>query len=99
MNYPSIIASANTGNLVVNRTVTNVGKANAKYTAQVVVPKGITVTVTPNVLQFSNVNEKQSFIVSLSWNSKDITYVAGNLNWVSGEYIVRSPIIVYNISM
>ncbi|KAJ3706674.1 hypothetical protein LUZ61_010379 [Rhynchospora tenuis] len=95
LNYPSITMSASTGNLVVNRTVTNVGTANAKYTAEVVMPKGVTVSVSPNVLQFSNVNEKQSFTVSMSWTPADSAYIGGNLNWISGEYIVRSPIVIY----
>ncbi|KAJ1702250.1 hypothetical protein LUZ63_002029 [Rhynchospora breviuscula] len=95
LNYPSITTSASTSNLVVNRTVTNVGTANAKYTAEVVMPKGVAVSVSPNVLQFSNVNEKQSFTVSMSWTPADSAYIAGNLNWVSGEYTVRSPIVIY----
>ncbi|KAJ4811907.1 Subtilisin-like protease SBT1.2 [Rhynchospora pubera] len=95
LNYPSITTSASTSNLVVNRTVTNVGTANAKYTAEVVMPKGVTVSVSPNVLQFSNVNEKQSFTVSMSWTPADSAYIAGNLNWVSGENIVRIPIVIY----
>ncbi|KAJ1702251.1 hypothetical protein LUZ63_002030 [Rhynchospora breviuscula] len=95
LNYPSILASASTGNLVVNRTVTNVGTGNAKYKAEVLMPKGVTVKVSPNVLQFSNVNEKQSFTVIMSWNPADSAYIAGNLNWVSGENIVRIPIVRY----
>ncbi|KAJ3706675.1 hypothetical protein LUZ61_010380 [Rhynchospora tenuis] len=95
LNYPSILASASTGNLVVNRTVTNVGTGNAKYYAEILMPKGVTVNVSPNVLQFSNVNEKQSFTVSMSWTPADSAYIAGNLNWVSGENIVRIPIVIY----
>ena len=47
LNYPSIAIGSLVGTQVVTRKVTNVGGASATYTASVVAPAGITVSVSP----------------------------------------------------
>ena len=47
LNYPSIAIGSLVGTQVVKRKVTNVGGASATYTASVVAPAGLTVSVSP----------------------------------------------------
>ncbi|KAJ4811906.1 Subtilisin-like protease SBT1.2 [Rhynchospora pubera] len=94
LNYPSItVSTAIYDHIFVNRTVTNVGKPNTKYTGKVVVPKGVSATVSPKVLEFSEVDETQSFTVSLKWPPN--TTAVGSLTWISNEHIVWSPIVIF----
>ncbi|XP_020263237.1 subtilisin-like protease SBT1.4 [Asparagus officinalis] len=91
LNYPTITVFAVSGApAVVNRTVTNVGDANVKYTVEVDVPKGVKVMVRPKTLQFTKVNESLTFSVEV------ISDVAaqGNLKWVSGKTVVRSALVI-----
>ncbi|KAJ3680057.1 hypothetical protein LUZ60_016335 [Juncus effusus] len=97
LNYPSIISVAGSGKLDVQRTVTNVGEANVKYTVKIDMPKEVSVTVSPKVLEFSKVNEKKSYSVSLRWNVINTTYFGGSLSWASGKYNVRSPIAIFRV--
>jgi len=90
LNYPTITVSSSSGPVTVNRTVTNVGDAAAKYTVKVDVPKSVTVTVKPETLQFSKVNEKQTFTVSVTARGS----AEGNLKWVSGKTVVRSALVI-----
>ncbi|KAJ3680060.1 hypothetical protein LUZ60_016338 [Juncus effusus] len=63
LNYPSIISVAGSGKLDVQRTVTNVGEANAKYTVKIDMPKEVSVIVSPKVLEFSKgVKHVSSFV-------------------------------------
>ncbi|ONK62627.1 uncharacterized protein A4U43_C07F6140 [Asparagus officinalis] len=92
LNYPTItVAAASTsGGVTVNRTVTNVGSATAEYKAEVDVPEGVNVTVTPGTLNFSKVNEKLTFSVSVTAAAA----AEGNLKWISGDTVVRSALVV-----
>ncbi|XP_008796315.4 subtilisin-like protease [Phoenix dactylifera] len=101
LNYPSIMVHLGTSpsaTTAVNRTVTNVGDADTVYTIEVEEPEGVRVDVTPATLQFSQVDEKQSFDLTFShkgsqqWSAGEV--VEGQLKWVSGKYLVRSPIAV-----
>ncbi|XP_072986657.1 subtilisin-like protease [Typha latifolia] len=94
LNYPAIVVAPAGKPVTVNRTVTNVGKANSSYKVELDVPEEVSVIVTPPELQFSNVNEKITFTVSVSWKGSRKGSVDGNLRWVSGEHFVRSPIVI-----
>ncbi|GLJ25928.1 hypothetical protein SUGI_0497040 [Cryptomeria japonica] len=103
LNYPSFpVVFNNTQNFSVTfqRTVTNVGDATANYTAQVVEPKGMKVSVNPNQLSFTAVSEKKSYTVTfdgvLAPQPSVTVYAEGSLSWVSDDekYKVRSPISV-----
>jgi hypothetical protein len=78
------------------RTVTNVGDGAATYKAKVTQPKGCVVTVSPDILNFSYKNEKQSYYISIKYvvYKKRISF--GDLVWIEdgGTHTVRSPIVV-----
>ncbi|XP_062184660.1 subtilisin-like protease 4 [Phragmites australis] len=97
LNYPSFMVSLTTAApaVEVRRTVTNVGEAFSVYTAEVVSPKGVTVEVVPNRLDFSSVNQKREFRVRFrGGGSATNGTVEGSLRWVSDKHSVRSPIVV-----
>ncbi|KAJ0968814.1 hypothetical protein J5N97_021691 [Dioscorea zingiberensis] len=93
LNYPAIITSSGK-HVVVNRTVTNVGEATSTYKVEVDLPKEVIVEVTPNVLEFHELNEKQSYKVSINSSAQLKGGIHGNLKWVADKYTVRTPIIV-----
>ncbi|XP_020084948.1 subtilisin-like protease SBT1.2 [Ananas comosus] len=95
LNYPSIAVSLELGHLTVNRTLTNVEEERSTYTVAIDVPKDISVSVSPETLEFSKLKETKSFTVSLSWNPKTTTHTEGAFRWVSTKYVVRSPIVIF----
>ncbi|KAK1272943.1 Subtilisin-like protease SDD1 [Acorus gramineus] len=99
LNYPSFTGYLNTSgplSQTYDRTVTNVGEANSTYELEVDEPSGVSVVVKPQKLQFSQVNEKASYFVTLSINaSAKGSYAEGELRWVSDKHVVRSPISVF----
>ncbi|KAF8082971.1 hypothetical protein N665_0798s0009 [Sinapis alba] len=105
LNYPSMSArlprSNNSFTVTFNRTVTNVGTPNSTYTSKVLAGHGskLTIKVTPSVLSFKTVNEKQSFNVTVTGSglSSELPSSA-NLIWSDGRHNVRSPIVVYTVS-
>lgn len=101
LNYPSIMVNLGTSpssTTTVSRTVTNVGDADSVYTIEVEEPEGVRVDVTPATLQFSQVDQEQSFDVTFSHKGSQQgtagEILEGQLKWVSGKYLVRSPIAV-----
>ncbi|EHA8589712.1 subtilisin-like protease SBT1.1 [Cocos nucifera] len=82
-------------NRTVSRTVTNVGEANSVFSVKVDEPEGVSVKVTPQMLQFSSLNEEKSYTVELSADGKPPgKYSEGQLRWISNKHVVRSPISV-----
>lgn len=109
LNYPSIVAlfsSAPTGvqSKSFVRTVTNVGPIASVYQVKVEsVPKGVTVSVKPAKLVFSQSVKKQTYVVTVTADSRalvlgDSGAVFGSLSWSDGKHVVRSPIVVTQIS-
>ncbi|KAM0835343.1 hypothetical protein ACQ4PT_063001 [Festuca glaucescens] len=95
LNYPSLVVNLLAQPITVNRTVTNVGKPNSVYTAVVDMPGDVSVTVQPPMLRFAELNEKQSFTVTVRWAGQpNVAGAEGNLKWASEDHIVRSPIVV-----
>ncbi|XP_019095865.1 PREDICTED: subtilisin-like protease SBT4.13 isoform X1 [Camelina sativa] len=102
LNYPSMSAKLagndTTFTVTFNRTLTNVGTPNSKYTSKVVAGHGseLSVKVTPSVLSFKAVNEKQSFMVTVTGNDVNSELPSSaNLIWSDGIHNVRSPIVIY----
>lgn len=105
LNYPTIsvifdqsVASKELATTV-TRTVTNVGPAKSVYTADVVSPRGVTITVQPAVLSFNAVNEKQTFTVRVATSAANLISgesetVFGFLTWSDKTHLVQSPIAV-----
>ncbi|EFH39294.1 predicted protein [Arabidopsis lyrata subsp. lyrata] len=102
LNYPSMSAklsgSGTTFTVTFNRTLTNVGTPNSAYTSKVVAGHGskLDVKIMPSVLSFKAVNEKQSFMVTVTGSDLDPEVPSSaNLIWSDGTHNVRSPIVIY----
>ncbi|KAG9459420.1 hypothetical protein H6P81_003928 [Aristolochia fimbriata] len=105
LNYPSISVAfapsddGNSSEVDVRRTATNVWDGPARYTADVVNPPGVTITVEPSELEFTKKGDKQSFVVKVSalnvkLSSVNSYSVFGSVTWSDGRHVVRSPVAV-----
>nr|GMD06590.1 subtilisin-like protease SBT5.6 [Ipomoea batatas] len=97
LNYPSLAIAELKGSMVVKRTVTNVGLAVATYSVEVKAPTGYSVQVSPSVLNFTQVGEKQSFFVTIKADSvkkSNGEFGFGWYKWSDGIHMVKSPIVV-----
>ncbi|KAL6990589.1 hypothetical protein U1Q18_008706 [Sarracenia purpurea var. burkii] len=94
-NYPSITVPSLSGSATVTRTLKNVGSP-ATYTARIVEPLGISVSIEPSILKFDMIGEEQSFTLTLKPKKPGFPkdYVFGELFWLDGHHSVRSPIVV-----
>ncbi|KAL2477918.1 Subtilisin-like protease SBT1.1 [Forsythia ovata] len=101
LNYPSftVVFNTNAQNVTATykRTVTNVGTPVSAYVVQVTEPKGVSIVVEPEVMNFQKIGEKLSYTVSFvgtggSTVSSNFTF--GSLVWISQKCSVRSPIAV-----
>ncbi|BAT91046.1 hypothetical protein LR48_Vigan08g183300 [Vigna angularis] len=108
LNYPSFVAmfpvsSKGVASKTFIRTVTNVGSANAVYRVSVEAPaSGVTVTVKPSRLVFSEAVKKRSYVVTVAGDTRNLKMgqsgaVFGSLTWTDGKHVVRSPIVVTQI--
>ncbi|KAJ8772891.1 hypothetical protein K2173_028068 [Erythroxylum novogranatense] len=101
LNYPSFIAfydsKTYSAHRSYDRTVTNDGKGGAVYKAVVIAPKGSVVDVSPRILRFAQIYEKQNFTMSIRYSKKKNKGVSfGSLVWieVNGNHRVSSPIVI-----
>ena len=99
LNYPSFALKAPHPKYHVSgsftRTVTNVGLPISTYKAIVTSPKGLHITVNPNVLSFSSVGEKRTYVLTIDGILKK-SIGSASLIWDDGNFKVRSPIVVYD---
>ncbi|MED6133363.1 hypothetical protein PIB30_027660 [Stylosanthes scabra] len=95
LNYPSItLPNLGLDPVIVSRTLTNVGPPGTyNVTAKL---DGSQVTVVPNSLTFTEMNEKKTFMVIVEASSvvQLNKYQFGELIWSDGKHRVRSPITV-----
>ncbi|XP_062227440.1 subtilisin-like protease 1 [Phragmites australis] len=98
LNYPSITAILDQPPFTVkaNRSVTNVGAASSTYVVEVDVPASVKVEVNPTKLTFKTLDEVLNYAVTVKSESgrAPAGTVEGQLKWVSGKYVVRSPILI-----
>lgn len=98
LNYPSITAILDQPpfTATANRSVTNVGAASSTYAVEVNVPASVKVEVNPTRLTFKALEEVLNYSVTIkSADGRALTGpVEGESKWVSGKYVVRSPILV-----
>ncbi|KAM0057857.1 putative cucumisin [Helianthus debilis subsp. tardiflorus] len=104
LNYPSfavVVSSDSTGktggSTVVKhtRTLTNVGPASTYKVTTFSDSKGVQMSVVPNTLTFSKVNEKQSYTVTFTVGDMAAGSNAfGRIEWSDGKYVVGSPVAV-----
>ena len=67
LNYPSFSVALGPPQTF-TRTVTNVGEAYSSYTVTVIAPQGVDVSVNPDKLHFSKMNQKLTYSVTFSHN-------------------------------
>ncbi|RWR97940.1 Peptidase S8/S53 domain-containing protein [Cinnamomum micranthum f. kanehirae] len=65
LNYPSFSVTLGPAQTF-NRTVTNVGDAMSAYSVEIIKPQGVDVSVKPDALHFSSMNEKLTYSVTFS---------------------------------
>ncbi|KAL2329068.1 hypothetical protein Fmac_022495 [Flemingia macrophylla] len=107
LNYPSLVAtfpvsSKGVVSKMFMRSVTNVGPANSVYRVSVEAPRGLTVTVKPAKLVFSEAVKKRSYVVTVAADTRNLKMgqsgaVFGSLTWTDGKHVVRSPVVVTQI--
>ncbi|PQQ09151.1 subtilisin-like protease SBT1.7 [Prunus yedoensis var. nudiflora] len=80
------------------RTVKNVGPANSTYNLDLFVPKNMGMSVNPQVLKFTEVNQEITFEAEFfahdSAGKDGVPFAQGYLRWVSDQHSVTSPISV-----
>ena len=103
LNYPSMAAEvvpAKPSNVTFRRTVTNVGSATSSYKAKIVTNSKVNIKVEPEVLTFKSLNEKKSFVVSVSGSALRVqSRLSASLVWSDGTFSVRSPIVLHTQSV
>ncbi|KAK8642548.1 hypothetical protein V6N13_011888 [Hibiscus sabdariffa] len=100
INYPSFVAmfSASSPNVKnFTRIVTNVGDDQSIYQVIVETTHGMTITVEPTTLTFTNKYQKQKYAVSVQMEGKAHPVAYGYLKWVDQNgHTVASPVVVLN---
>lgn len=103
LNYPSFSVVLGLTPQTYTREVTDVGKADSSYAIKVAPPQGISVSIKPKLITFSEVNQKAKYAVTFRRSKGGgksgktplvVQYAEGSLTWVSDQYSVRSPIAV-----
>ncbi|XP_022857282.1 cucumisin-like [Olea europaea var. sylvestris] len=97
LNYPSFALSTTAGGSITrvfHRTVTNVGSPISIYSAITSAPIGLNITVSPSVLSFKSIGQKQTFVVTVQATLTS-RMLSGILVWHDGIYTVRSPVVAY----
>jgi hypothetical protein len=99
LNVPSIAVGDLQGMQTVTRTVTNVGRQAATYTATVTGMAGFTVDVEPSSITIPAGGSK-SFTVAIARTSAPLnTYTGGQLTWSDGRHDVRTPVVVLPVAL
>ncbi|XP_024975778.1 subtilisin-like protease SBT1.7 [Cynara cardunculus var. scolymus] len=105
LNYPSFAvvvpsdSSHKSGSTTVvkhTRTLTNVGPASSTYKVSTSSDSNsVQISVVPETLTFSQVNEKKSFTVTFTAGQMPVSSnVFGRIEWSDGKHIVGSPVAV-----
>ncbi|KAK4488218.1 hypothetical protein RD792_003963 [Penstemon davidsonii] len=94
LNYPTFSVSLGSSETF-TRTVTNVGEAVSDYSVKIAAPDGVSVSVNPDKLHFTKVNQKETYSVTFSREGNvTSSFSQGYLLWVSTKHAVRSVISV-----
>jgi Subtilase family/Fibronectin type-III domain/Peptidase inhibitor I9/PA domain/Bacterial pre-peptidase C-terminal domain len=100
LNLASIGIDKLAGVQTVTRTVTNVDDTTATYTASVVAPSGVLVTVQPSTFTLA-AGASQSYTVTFTSADDAVfdVWTFGSLTWTGGGHTVRSPIAVRPVAL
>ncbi|TVU41279.1 hypothetical protein EJB05_14782, partial [Eragrostis curvula] len=106
LNYPTMAAHVAPGKnftLGFARTATNVGVPDAVYDVEIIgvsSTRGMEVTVAPERLEFSAQNGTATYTVSVSGVAPPADKVVSMaVVWSDGHHVVRSPLVVYTVSV
>lgn len=82
---------------VFHRTVTNIGYGKSVYKAKLFSPKGLSVRVIPDTLNFTQVHQKLSFkvVVKGSPMKNGTQILSALLEWSDSKHIVKNHILIY----
>ncbi|EFJ37898.1 hypothetical protein SELMODRAFT_437460 [Selaginella moellendorffii] len=94
LNLPSITLSNLTGVKTVTRFVTNVGDCVSTYWPKIEAPEGVSVSVEPSELAFTQAGQTLAFNVTFNATMPRKDYVFGSLTWKSYKHKVRIPLTV-----
>ncbi|KAI3665667.1 hypothetical protein L6452_44297 [Arctium lappa] len=102
LNYPSFAvvvpsdSSRKTGSVKHTRTLTNVGPAISTYKVSTFSDSNsVQISVVPETLSFSEVNEKKTFTVTFTAGAMPVnSNVFGRIEWSDGKHVVGSPVAV-----
>ena len=99
LNVPSIAIGDMAGSQTVTRTVTNVGRSRATYTASVVGMAGIDVTVSPATFTIRP-GKSRTFTVTFTRTTAPVSrYTGGQLLLTDGNHDVRLPMVVRPVAL
>ncbi|XP_019195343.1 PREDICTED: subtilisin-like protease SBT1.7 isoform X2 [Ipomoea nil] len=97
LNYPSFAVplSGSKSSVKYTRTLTNVGESGA-YKVSVSSPDSVKVSVEPQTLSFTTMNEKKSYTVTFSAPAAMAsgTNMFGRIEWSDGKHVVGSPVAI-----
>ena len=94
LNQPSIAVSRLASLQTVRRRVTNVGETAGTYTAEIVAPSGITVSVNPMSITVAP-GESVTFDVTFGYDSGPLDlWRFGSLTWTSNDHSVVSTLAI-----
>ncbi|KAL4586883.1 hypothetical protein LXL04_011528 [Taraxacum kok-saghyz] len=100
LNYPSMAVQVDMNSAFVvsfPRTVTNIGKADSTYVASISGGTKLYITIVPDILQFTTLNLKRSFVVTVKGKAIKLPHKKASMSllWTDSVHNVRSPIVVY----
>ena len=99
LNQPSISVSRLTNTRTVRRRVTNVTDSSETYDAEIVLPSGIDIQVTPPSLTVAP-GQSATYDVTMTYVSGPLDlYRFGSLTWASNDHSVRSVLSVRPLSV
>ncbi|RCV08608.1 hypothetical protein SETIT_1G340300v2 [Setaria italica] len=100
LNYPafSAVFHSDMDEVTQRRVVRNVGRnVSATYTARIISPAGVRVTVEPRKLQFTATQQTREYVMTFApRGDARVTdkYTFGSIVWSDGEHKVTSPIAI-----
>ncbi|KAH7514051.1 hypothetical protein FEM48_Zijuj11G0047500 [Ziziphus jujuba var. spinosa] len=83
LNYPSFSVDLGRKKLSYTRRVTNVGQANSTYNVDISAPPGIELSVTPQTLVFTEINQKATYKVEFIPHGDGKTHVEADVKEVN----------------
>ncbi|KAK7307820.1 hypothetical protein VNO77_41223 [Canavalia gladiata] len=98
LNYPSFSVSLGSTPRFYTRTLTNVGPANITYYLKVQHPFAVNISISPERITFTELNQKVTYTVRFSPDQEkhrgNHKFAHGSITWLSQSYSVTSPVAI-----